>query len=266
MLYRVTKTYSARPTTMRYESDHVSGAVLDITQNSSDILAIARVGDKPVISICRKYIYRNTPPCIWCGAPGKLDCNFLNATNVSKLSHREMSSCAECAMFAAPILFGDMIYNIYHHSICIVGETYKTFIRFPSGDNIRPIISCPEARNLYVLAKYELHSISDRSIAVTMPYPSTNRFGSPFMRDNNTLCAWIGHDRFLIWDTRTDNAPVHTVDGDAPMARESSAFSTDNLFLSLSSTYSGALACGTYDLRNVSSAIFTTPTRANAVV
>lgn len=275
MLYRSMMRFLADRTDFSWNDDLVSSVFLSITRAPSDILSIARVGDDPVISLWRKSD-RSLPRCIWCNAHAEHDVNFLNADSLQCLprlprtSQREIVSCKRCIEFATPIVHGDRVYNIYPHAVCIAGEVSNTFIDLPARPGTKPILSCPEAQNVCVLVstytKYELYLISDQIVVVPMPYAPNRRFSNPFMRDATTLCAWEQDDRLVIWDTRTDSAPVHTVDENTDLARESSAFIADNLFLSISSTCNFTMSCGTYDLRNVSDAITVTPTHANAIV
>jgi hypothetical protein len=139
---------------------------------------------------------------------------------------------------------------------------------------IAPILSCPgETQGVRLLVwhknEYSLHLISDQKSALVVPSAvgamGTRLLRRPFMRDDNTLCAWVGGELF-VWDTRMRNAQTYTVDSCIGSPRESSAFATDNIFVSLLSVMHNSILCGTYDLRNVSGAITLVPTRAHAVV
>lgn len=258
MLYSLHEKHPCEAEKISHEPDIAGGTVLCIRQMRADLVTVARIGGEPVIS-SYSVVNSFTCKCQWCGA--------IMAPYVTRFRNnpRRIFSCKGCADFSTLVCFRDNIYNINTHRVDYIGGS----IKLPIDGINAPIMSCPgETQGVRILIlrenEYYLHLISDRSNAIYVP-SWRRRLQDPFMRDDNTLCAWYNRE-LSIWDMRMSNAQTHTVDAYNTSPRASSAFATDNIFMSLLSVTRYSVLCGTYDLRNVSDAITMVPTHAHAVV
>lgn len=250
-------------------TDFTGERVLKIEYVVVDIEDVSRVGHDTAIIDGRVLAGNdsNCAQCVMCGRKGyniKIRVRDGSARGGDLPLRGEWMLCPACCNNSRCVYYDGTVYAHTNQKVIAGKSIIETF---PADSTITPVYSAPGAQNVYAVESsmtgHRLHAFAgERPDVLRVPH---NVCASPFMRDDNTLCTWVGSDSFLIWDTRMVDARVLTTE-DLHMQRMSSAFETDHIFISLSQIRGDYMVKSTYDIRNMALAIATVPTYATTVV